>query len=799
MTFLRFLVAAGVSAALFSASAAKAGDVRAAAAQDQNTAQDQAAPDQTAAPAAPQAQPQGAPAPVFTLPSVEIIGTTPVQGVGIEKDRVPANVQSVPAEKLQASPRATVSDLLNSSVGSVSINEVSVNPFQPDINFRGFTASPTLGTPQGIAIYQNGVRVNEPFGDTVQWDVVPEFAIDSMQVIPGANPVFGLNALGGAIALQMKNGFNFQGTQAEVSGGSWNRKDGTVEFGAQEGNFGFYAGGSGFDEDGWRPFSSSTLGQFYGDARWRGDDGEAGISFGYATTHLEGIQPTPVEALEQDRTSFFTAPDFTKNELVALTGDGNWYATDTVSVQGNVHLRRLISHGLNSNTADFVACGGILCEADGVTPITDLNGNNIPASIGGNATDVTSTTDTTFAGGSLQTTIGDDLLGMKNQFIVGTSIDFANVWFHNETNIGSLVDQVVVPSGIFISGPENNTQLASHNRYYGAYFSDTLSVTDDLSVTAAGRYNIATVALEDRSGISPDLTGDHEFIRFNPALGATYKLADNVTTYANYSEANRAPTAVELSCADPDNPCHVPNAFLADPPLSQVVNRSVEAGLRGRLKAFDVQMPVNWSAAIFGSRNYDDIIFVATSTGGGSGFFQNAGITQRVGAEVNLNGAVGDFNWYVDYSYIRATFESNLTLASPSNPFADLNGDIHVTPGDRMPGIPLHTAKLGVGYNITEKWNVGVESVINSGVFLRGDEANQLAQTDAYAVFNLRSSYQITDYLEGFVKVDNIFDTNYETFGTLGDPTDVVPGFTDPRFLSPGAPIGAWAGLRVKL
>ncbi len=753
------------------------------------------------------ATPAPAAAPVFTLPSVEIIGTTPVQGVGIERDKVPANVQTVPTSRLETPATPTLSEILNSSVGSVTVNDVAVSPFQPDVSFRGFTASPLLGVPQGIAIYQNGVRVNEPFGDTVQWDVVPEFAIDSVQVIPGANPVFGLNALGGAIALQMKNGFNFKGYSAEGSGGSWGRREGMMEYGASEGNVGFYFGGTGFAEKSWRQSSPSKVGQAYADARWRGDNGEAGVSFGYAATRLSGVQPSPIQLLDQSWSSAFTTPDITKNELIALTGDGNYFVSDTVSVQGNFHMRRLIGRGLNSNTADFADCTGIggppgtLC-ADAGTPsetqITALNGQPIPTSAGGNAVDVTSTTDTIFYGGALQSTVSDDLFGHTNQFLAGTSLDFAHVAYRNEGNIGFLdPDRNVVPSGFFISGYDFNTALDTKNMYFGAYFSDTFSITDALAATLAGRYNSATLELMDHLGQS--LNGNDEFIRFNPSAGLTYKLAGNATTYFNYSEANRAPTAVELSCADPTRPCRVPNAFLSDPPLSQVVNRSVELGARGQAKAWEGRAPIAWSADIFGSRNYNDIIFVSQGAGAGGGFFQNAGITQRVGAEVNLNGSVEDFNWYLDYSFIRATFESNLTVRSPFNPGADANGNIRVRPGDRIPGIPLHSVKMGVGYNVTPKWNVAVESIVNSGVFLRGDEANLLSETDAYAIFNLRSSYKITDYLEAFAKVNNVFDTRYETFGTLGDPSQVFPSFSDPRFLSPGAPIGAWAGLRVKI
>lgn len=748
-----------------------------------------------------------APAAVFTVPSVEVVGTTPVQGVGIEKKKVPSNVQTVPARTLDRPGAASLADILNSSVGSVTVNEVTVNPFQPDVNFRGFTASPLLGVPQGIAIYQNGVRVNEPFGDTVQWDVVPEFAINQVQVIPGANPVFGLNALGGAIALQMKNGFNFDGASAEAYGGSWDRKQGTLEYGTQVDDMGFYIGGTGFDETGWRDFSPSKVGQVYSDARWRGDDAEAGISFGYAATNISGVQPAPVQLLQQDWAAAFTAPDHTKNDLVAVTADGTYFASDTLTLNGNMHYRRLHTRGLNSNVSDYADCTGIggppgtLCENAGTVDemqILDTGGNPIPTSVGGDGVDVTNSADAEMLGGTLQSTLTEELFGLPNQFIAGFAADFATVNYRNEGNIGFLNgERYVIPSGIFIGGDEFNTRLDTTNMYLGAYFADTLSVTDDLAVTLSGRYNYVTLKLDDQLGTA--LNGEHKFIRFNPALGATYQFAGDITGYANYSEANRAPTAVELSCADPAQPCRVPNAFLADPSLGQVVNRSVEMGARGRFNAFDGEIPVNWSAAIFGSRNYDDIIFVSTGAGSGGGYFQNAGITQRLGSELQLNGTAGSFDWFVDYTFTRATFESNLTIASPFNPAANANGDILVKPGDRIPSIPLHSIKAGIGYNVTEDWNVSVESMTSSQTYFRGDEANLLSQVPGYTIFNLRSSYDITDYLQAFVKVNNIFDSRYESFGTLGDPTEVFPNFTDPRFESPGSPIGAWAGLRVNI
>ena len=243
----------------------------------------------------------------------------------------------------------------------------------------------------------------------------------------------------------------------------------------------------------------------------------------------------------------------------------------------------------------------------------------------------------------------------------------------------------------------------------------------------------------------------------------------------------------------------MPNAFVSDPPLKQVVSRSVELGARGSLPDVDGITSLKWSAAAFGSRNYDDIIFVSAGPTVGSGFFQNAGITQRLGTEVGLRGTAGFLRWYLNYAFVNATFESHLTISSPNNPAADANGEIMVEPGDRIPGIPQHTAKIGAGTDITDDWSVSLETLLQSDQYYRGDEANLLDTVSGFAVVNLYSTYRITDWMEAFVEVNNLFDNDYETFGVLGDPTDVFPAFTGTQFVSPGAPIGAWAGLRINV
>ena len=94
------------------------------------------------------------------------------------------------------------------------------NPFQPDVNYRGYTASPLLGTPQGLSVYMDGVRLNQPFGDIVSWDLIPRTAIASTTLMPGSNPLFGLNTLGGALSIQTKSGVTHPGTMLQASYGS---------------------------------------------------------------------------------------------------------------------------------------------------------------------------------------------------------------------------------------------------------------------------------------------------------------------------------------------------------------------------------------------------------------------------------------------------------------------------------------------------------------------------------------------------------------------------------------------------
>ena len=157
------------------------------------------------------------------LSEVIIVGTSPLPGSGVDLDKVPSNVQTLGASDLDPDNHSdSIPTAAARRMGSVNLNNEQGNQYQPDFVYRGFEASPISGIAEGLAVYQNGTRLNEALGDNVNWDLVPQFAVNRLTV-QSNNPVFGLNALGGAVTMDMKNAFNSPGGDVEVSHGKIGR------------------------------------------------------------------------------------------------------------------------------------------------------------------------------------------------------------------------------------------------------------------------------------------------------------------------------------------------------------------------------------------------------------------------------------------------------------------------------------------------------------------------------------------------------------------------------------------------
>jgi iron complex outermembrane recepter protein len=756
------------------------------------------------APATVLAQSAGTP---IVLPNLEVIGTAPLSGGDIDRDKVPAHTVTLAPTDFDHGRSSSLPETLQQQVPSISITDATGNFFQPNVEYRGFVASPVVGTPQGLAVYQNGVRINEAFGDIVNWDFIPEMAIARTSLVPN-NPVYGLNALGGAISVEMKDGFTYQGGQAEVRGGSFGRRAIAAQVGGQQGNFAGYVSADVQHDDGWRQHSPSDVRRIYADIGWRNGPDEWHVNLTGASNRFGATASVPVELLNRNWSAVYTTPQTTGNDLVFLTANGRHDISDTLTVKGNVYYRGFRQSHVDGNTSDVVACdaggafAGFLCFDNVNTPLFSTTGGPVPDILAGalpGSIDRTRTASDSF-GGAAQLTGTGRVFDRDNHLVVGSSLDYGRTNFSADSELGTIgQDLFVNGTGVVISQPTGDVapvQLLAKNTYTGVYATDTIDVTSALSVTAGGRYNIAQIDLSDQIGTA--LNGSHSFARFNPVVGATYKITPTLTAYAGYSEANRAPIPSELACADPIRPCLLDNFLVSDPDLKQVVSRTYEAGLRGAVDLGAKNGRITWSAGAFHTVNSNDILSVPSPIAG-RGYFQNVGATRRQGVE--LSARYHDDRWTatLGYSFIDATFLDPITLSSPFNPFAD-SGFITVAPGNRIPGVPRHRLKAGVEFAATDAWKLGLDVIAVGNRYLTGDESNQNAPLPGYWIANLRTSYKLSEHAELFGLVQNLFNRHYATFGTFFDTT-AIPflGLTDPRTVSPGAPLAAYAGIRVTL
>jgi outer membrane receptor protein involved in Fe transport len=586
------------------------------------------------------------------------------------------------------------------------------------------------------------------------------------------------------------------GTRAEALAGSFGRRALQAETGGALGDdFGYFVTGSLFDEDGWRDFSPSEAQQLFAKLSSQRERSRFDVTLSYANTELIGNGPAPEDLLEVDPDAIFTRPDITENELMMISAGGERSLSDTITLRGNLYVRRSDIATLNGDDADFEECEdtpGFVCEAEDGDEEIVLDDDDAPIpfddELEGAAINRTST-EQDGAGFGLQADFTGELGGRANLFAIGLAHDSADVAFGASTELGALdVTRLAVPGGVFVGEAFTGLEATSVNT--GFFLTNTFSLGERVAFTVSGRYNRTRVELEDE--LEDDLDGDHTFEKFNPALGVTVG-DEELTFYAGYSQANRAPSPVELTCADEDDPCRLPNAFLSDPPLEQVVAKTLEAGVRGRVGSS------RWHAGVFSTTNDDDILFISAGALTNQGFFDNVGETRREGVELNFAGDVGEgFAWSIDFTQLDATFRESFAVASPNNPAA-IGGEIVVEAGDRLPLIPESLLKAGARFTPNERLVLGLDVLATSGAHFRGDEGNLAEELDGYALLNARVEYRLGERARVFLNVDNLLDEEYATFGLFGEADEVLgDDFEEPEFVGPGAPRAAWVGVRVE-
>lgn len=760
--------------------------------------------------------------PMQQLGEIVVIGVTPLPGLNVPADQVPANVQGAQADDIRQIDGQSLTDLLQQNFQGVSATQSQGNPWQANLYFHGFTLSPLLGSPSGMSIYVDGVRQNEAFAETMNWESLPDFAIANVELIPGSNPLYGRNTLGGALVLTTKSGFSDPGGSLGVTGGSWGRIQEDADYGWHNRTFGFYAGAASSYETGWRDYSPSRVQQAFVRGDWRPDDATS-IALSYTGAHsvLYGTQTLPLEWADTPRAAF-TWPDNFVNNLSQfnLTGarqmEGNW------SVQANAYLRLSKSRAFNSNTNDFddhdpgdgplgyapdgafdpdslgqYYYAGLAPAYDPLDPAATIN--NVPAA------NVLSDVQTRGYGGSVQAVNTGSLWGHANQFTVGVSLDAGTTTFSQFGQPAFFPHDVALRGdsiGLLPFDQDPMTLAGTSVRDHGIYVADVLALSDGVHVTLGGRYDHARLAVRDLSGQAMDIDGRQAFHRFNPSAGFTWTITPALGVYANYDEGMRTPTPIEIECADPEAPCALPNDFTGDPPLKPVVAHTLSGGLRGTFAGGRL----HWNVSPWYSRVDNDILTIFTgSAGSGQGYFANIPRTLRKGVDTGVGGQLGKFEWQANYSFVDATYQASFDEAAADNSSADDAGVIRVRRGDRIPGIPRNLVTLAAEYHVTPRWSFGGNLRAYSNQYAVGDENNLDAHgpLPGHAVVDLDLHYRATRALSLSAKIGNVFNRHYFANGQLSNNVFDTPNrlidTTGPGspalFVMPGAPRAYFVGV----
>jgi outer membrane receptor protein involved in Fe transport len=804
---------------------------------------------------------------------VDVVSATPLAGTDLETNQIAGPVQTANAADIANSGALDLADLMNRRLNGVYFNEMQGNPFQPDVNFRGYTASPLLGTPEGLSVYVDGVRQNQPFGDVVSWDLIPKDAISEVTLVPGSDPLFGLNTLGGALSITTKSGTSNPGFSGNVLYGSSGRKSVEGEWGGGNATgFNWFLMGTGFHESGWRFASPSDVRQGFTRLGWRTAKTDLALTMSYAYNTLIGNGVQDYRLLENNFSSVYSIPDSTANRSPSFNLIARHSFSDNLTFSGNAWFRNIRTDAIDANFNDD-ALGQMIYQpsaqeqavlsAAGYTgfPTGGASIANTPfpkwpciaealqlgdpgeTCDGVNIYSKEVQKDFGFSGQF--TWITSPKIG-RNQFAAGAAIDRGSVTYTQTTDYAYVNPNYTLTSvpawqdgSTSVDGLPVDTAVNLHGvtPNWSLYFTDTLTLAKTLNVTVSGRDNRFTVNNSDRLNPVPgpgSLNGDYVFERFNPAIGITWSPTPSLNGYARYSQGSRAPTSIELGCADPSDPCSLPNSLSSDPPLKQVVTATWEVGLRGK-PVIPFFHNLTWNAGLYRSENHNDILFIAAPQTG-TGYFQNFAKTLRQGFDADLDGRTGRVTWGLDYNFLSATYQSTETLDGSANNTNDLalqgypglDGIITVQPGDRIPLIPKQTGKAYADFQAMKKLGFDLNEVVVSSSYARGNENNAYTAdgvyylgpgvSPGYAITNLRARYDLTRHLQLSLQIDNLFDHKYYSAAWVSNTAVSAQGTvqslpfpaytTGPyagsapsqsaTFFSPGAPVRAWVQLKLR-
>ncbi len=744
--------------------------------------------------------------PAGAMLSVEIVGAAPLPGLGIDRRLLPYPVQTASGREIGQGGGTSLNEFMSRTMNGVNANEVSGSPLQNDITYRGYRASPVLGSAQGMSVFLDGVRVNEPFGDVVNWDMIPEAAIGKLLLVPGANPLFGLNTLGGALALSTKSGRSHAGVQAEASTGSNGRRRADLAAGAKWG-------------EGWHGFAAATA---FRDAGWRDESagrmenallklGRSGQATDWQITVLGGRSSLLGNGLLPDglyrdkRRAAYTFPDQTRNRLLQAMFNAEHRIDAVTELAATAYARHSRRDSVNGDVSEDYGNYVEDCHegfgADG-------------AAVDGGDCALTRTQGAALHPGVLNTTrtrqrgegasVNASALRAGHRIDAGATFDASRSAFAQFEQLAT----INAARGVLADPREEAVPASSvvgRSRAWGLYAADTWTPVHGTSITGSVRFNHARVANTLTTERGPQAPESFAYRRFNPALGIAHDAAPGLTVFVNAAQGNRVPTVIELGCADPAQPCRLPVGLQSDPYLKQVVARTLEAGLRWQRGGTAA------SASFYRTRNRDDILFFSSGPTR-QGYFANFERTRHQGADLDWRRSAGAFSARLGYSFLQAVYDAGGALFTGAR-------TVRVVRGTRLAGLPRHTLKLGVEWTARPALTFGLDAQAVSRLPAQGNEDGLAGDpevgeaphaadwsTRGYAVLNLRATWQPSPRWTLSVRVNNALDRRYETYGAVA--ADLFPGgrlaaphdgpveARQARFVAPGSPRTLAANLR---
>ncbi len=673
------------------------------------------------------------------LPEIRV--TPPLVPGALPPSSTPSRVDTLTGPEIRRDAPAVLPEALERFPG-VTLQSEQGNRLQPNLSLRGFTISPVTGLPPGLSVFLDGVRLNEPTVEEVNFDLIPLEDVERIDVIRGPSVLFGRNTLGGAINMVTRRGKEVREIVPEVAAGSFGRRDYRLRLGGSARPLDYALSLTESLEDGFRDFTSARVSRVFTKLGVTEDGTDATLSYQYSQDRIKQAGSLPEREARNHPRRNFTAGDFFEPELHQAILNGEQQIGERLTLTGNAFVRALDAEQFNVNQ---------------LAPNSRLLNRTLSS------------------GGAAQVAHDGVLAGRRNVLVAGveyTRHDVRSRTFEEPSDSREL-----------------QADLTDLQDAVGVWLQDSLTLVRDLFVpgstlvlTVAGRWDYLRHDIDDRLG-GPS-GGVHEFNRFNPRAGVNLNLSERLRLYASYGEGFRAPAFLELTCAGPGAVCPGLQVGVApDPPLRAVTARSYEVGAQAR--------PLAWlDVALSGFRtDVGDDIFSVAPTGTTGVFFQNIGSTRREGVELGLRGHFKPVEAFLNYTFTRATFQDQVELFTPVPP-----GSETVRPGDSLALVPRHRLNGGLVYRPWPWLALSADARYVGAQFLRGDEVNRQPTLSAYWVANAGATVTMRG-VEAFVRVNNVLDERYQTFGTFA-ANGREPGNPVQRFLTPAPPLSVLAGVQ---